>query len=205
MGSSLLAFAGVAVALSATPGPAMALVVRNAALDGRRGALLVTLGNGLGVLVWAALAAIGVSALVAASEAAFLALKLVGAAVLVTLGAQALRGRGTPETLPTERAPRGPRAALRDGVVTSLANPKLAVFFVALFPGFVPSGEPVLPWALAMAVILVCVDLVLFSLLAAVVVRARDGYARSRLARRIERVTGGVLIALGVRLAFEAR
>jgi threonine/homoserine/homoserine lactone efflux protein len=89
--------------------------------------------------------------------------------------------------------------------VTSGANPKLAVFFVALFPQFVPHGAPVLPWTLAMAAILIAVDLVYFTALAWVVSRARHAVVGSGLARRIEQLTGAVMVGLGVRVALESR
>src|ERR671927_903483 len=90
---SLLSFAGIDVLVSLTPGPATALVVRSAALHGRREAMLTTLGNSTGILLWALASVLGISALVSASEAAFWVLKVVGAVVLVYLGVQALRGR----------------------------------------------------------------------------------------------------------------
>jgi threonine/homoserine/homoserine lactone efflux protein len=88
------------------------------------------------------------------------------------------------------------------GLVTSGANPKLAVFFIALLPQFVPSGAPVLPWTLAMAAILICVDLVYFTALAWAVTRAKRAIVGSR---RIERVTGAVMVGLGLRVALESR
>jgi threonine/homoserine/homoserine lactone efflux protein len=97
------------------------------------------------------------------------------------------------------------RRALRDGLITSLANPKLAVFFVALFPQFVPRGTPVLPAALAMVCVIVVFDLIWYSVLAALVSRARRHFVEGRWARRVERVTGAVLVGLGVRLALERR
>jgi threonine/homoserine/homoserine lactone efflux protein len=106
--------------------------------------------------------------------------------------------RGAPQ-------PRSRRAAFRDGLATSLANPKLAIFFVALFPQFVSDGSPVLPAALAMAAMIVVLDLVWYSTLAMLVDRTRRAFARSRLARRLERLMGAVLIALGVRVALEQR
>jgi threonine/homoserine/homoserine lactone efflux protein len=114
--------------------------VRSAATGGQRRALATTVGNSVGVLAWGCFAAMGIAAVVATSAEAFTAVKLVGAVVLVVLGLQSLRGRRAD---PARRARRG--APLRDGLVTSLANPKLAVFFVALFPQFVPDGAPVLP------------------------------------------------------------
>src|SRR5215218_8440260 len=119
---ALVAFAPVAVLLTVTPGAATALVVRSAAVGGRRRALATTIGNSLGVLSWGLFAAMGIAAVVATSAEAFTAVKLVGAAVLVVLGLQSLRGRrgAAPRPEPARGAP------LRDGLITSLANPKLA-------------------------------------------------------------------------------
>lgn len=201
MASTLISFLGVAVLVSLLPGPATALVVRSAALHGRREAFHTVLGNSTGILLWALASVLGISALVAASSVAFAVLKVVGAVVLVWLGVQALRGAGPAR----EGVPGIARSAFGQGLLTSGANPKLAVFFVALFPQFVPSGAPVLPWTLAMAAILIAVDLVYFSALAWVVARARHAIVGSRLARRIEQLTGAVMIGLGARVALESR
>jgi threonine/homoserine/homoserine lactone efflux protein len=200
--STLISFLGVAVLLSLLPGPATALVVRSAAVHGRREAFQTVLGNSTGILGWALASVLGISALVAASETAFFALKVVGAIVLVYLGAQALRGG--------KAAGEGGRVRIAgspfgQGLLTSGANPKLAVFFVALFPQFVPAHAPVLPWTLAMAAILIAVDLVYFTALAWVVSRAKRAVVGSRLARRVEALTGAVMIGLGVRVALESR
>jgi threonine/homoserine/homoserine lactone efflux protein len=199
----LLAFVPVAVVLTITPGPATALVVRSAALGGRGHALRTTCGNSLGVLAWAVLAALGVAALVATSVEAFTALKLAGAAVLMVLGVQALRRRGT--SGPGRARPLPPRGALRSGLLTSVSNPKLAVFFVALFPQFVPDGAPVLPAALLMACTIVLFDLVWYSVLAYLVTRAKRSFVEGPWMARFERLTGCVLIGLGARLALERR
>jgi threonine/homoserine/homoserine lactone efflux protein len=196
---TLVSFLGVAVLLSLLPGPATALVVRSAAVHGRREAFHTVLGNSTGILGWALCSVLGISALVAASEAAFAALKIAGAVVLLWLGVQALRGSAS------ARAPRAGRTAYRQGLLTSAANPKLAVFFIALFPQFVPPGAPVLPWTLAMALIVICVDVVYFSVLAWAVTRAKRALVGSRIARRVEKLTGAVMIALGVRVALESR
>src|SRR3954468_17317726 len=200
---TLVSFAGIAVLVSLTPGPATALVVRSAALHGRREALLVTAGNSTGIFMWAIASVLGISALVAASETAFWVLKIAGAVVLLYLGVQALRGTKPSED--DETPGRSRRTAYGNGLMTSFANPKLAVFFIALFPQFVPDGDAVLPTTLAMAVLLIAVDLVYFSLLALVVARAHHAVVSSKLARRIERITGAVMIGLGVRVAFERR
>ena len=199
--STLISFLGVAVLVSLLPGPATALVVRSAAVHGRREAFHTVLGNSTGILFWALASVLGISALVAASSVAFGVLKVMGAVVLVYLGVQALRGVGEAG----EGRPGLPRRPYVQGLVTSGANPKLAVFFIALLPQFVPDGAPVLPWTLAMAAILIAVDLVYFTALAWVVSRAKRAVVGSRLARRVEQLTGAVMIALGVRVAFESQ
>jgi threonine/homoserine/homoserine lactone efflux protein len=201
----LLTFIPVAAALTLTPGAATALVIRSAVRGGRREALVTSAGNSLGVLAWAIAAALGVAAVVAASAEAFMVVKIVGAIVLVLLGVQALLGRGRHDSAADPAVPTRPRSALRDGLVTSVANPKLAVFFVGLFPQFVPSGAPVLPVAVAMALIIVALDLVWYSTLAWLVTRAKRAFVEGPWMRRTERLTGSVLVALGARLALERR
>ncbi len=198
--STLVAFVPVAALLTITPGAATAMIVRNAATGGRRHAFACTLGNEVGVVTWALLAALGVAAVVATSAEVFAIVKLAGAAVLIVLGVQSLRGHRK-----RAASERPQKDALRDGVVTSLTNPKLAVFYVALFPQFVPDGEPILPYALAMAAILAVFDLAWYSAIAYGVTRAKRAFLEGPWARRVERFTGAVLIALGVRLALERR
>jgi threonine/homoserine/homoserine lactone efflux protein len=193
-------FLPIAVLLSLAPGPATAMVVRNALRDGWRSAFLTVVGNELGVVIWALLSVLGISALVAASEVAYLTLKLVGACVLIWIGVQYLRGGGEPAEAPSSSA-----RPFRDGVLTSLSNPKLAVFFVALFPQFVDAGAPVLPATLLMAAMLAVFDFAWYTALAVMVSRAREGFMRSRLARWLERTMGAVLIALGARVALDHR
>jgi threonine/homoserine/homoserine lactone efflux protein len=192
----LAAFVPVAALLTLAPGPATALVVRSAVVGGRRGALLTTLGNSVGVLAWGVFAAVGIAAVVATSAHAFTVVKLAGAVALIVLGLQSLwRGRrlpAAPRRTTTDTPPlAGPARipAVRDGLVTSLANPKLAVFYVALFPQFVAAGGPVLPSALAMAALVVSFDLVWYSLLAYVVARARRAFVEGPWLRRAERLT----------------
>jgi threonine/homoserine/homoserine lactone efflux protein len=197
----LLAFVPVAALLTITPGAATAMVVRSAVRGGRRRALLTTIGNSIGVLAWGCFAAVGIAAVVAASAEAFTAIKLIGAVVLLILGLQSLRGKAAERTV---AAPPG-GAPLRDGLLTSIANPKLAVFFAALFPQFVPDGTSVLGSALLMATLIVAFDLVWYSTLAYLVARARQAFVDGRWLARVERLTGAVLVGLGVRLALERR
>lgn len=205
MGGVLWAFVPIAIVVTVTPGPATALVIRSALRGGRRAALATIAANSLCVLVWAALSVLGMSALVAASATAFAALKVVGAVVLVHLGVQALRRAGRGEEIVVGRSGLPPARAFRDALLTGITNPKLAVFFVALFPQFVPAGASVLGTALLMAVTIVALDVVWYGTLSAAVIRVRRGVIGRRVAAWLERATGAVLIALGVRVALDAR
>lgn len=198
----LLAFLPVAAVLTLAPGAATALVVGHAAVGGRWPAFCATLGNALGVLGWALLAALGVAAAVAASAEAFTVVKIVGAMTLFVLGVQAIRQGRSP---PARRAPTRSRSAVRQGLLTSLSNPKLAVFFVALFPQFIPDGEPILPSALIMAATIVVLDLIWYSALAYAVGRARRAFVDGPWLRRFQQMSGGALIVLGLRVAVERR
>ena len=205
---TLVTFLPVAALLSLTPGAATAMVVRSAVRGGRRRAFFTTAGNSIGVLAWAACVAAGIATVIATSAEAFTAVKLVGGAFLIVMGARSLR---TSHPAPPAGGDAGPIAidsdqkALRDGLVTSLANPKLAVFFVALFPQFVPPRGAVFPTAFGMAAVIVAVDLVWYSILALVVSRAKRALVDGPWQRRIDRLTGAVLVGLGFRLALERR
>jgi threonine/homoserine/homoserine lactone efflux protein len=201
---ALLTFLPVAALLTILPGPATALVVQSAFQGGRAEALRTTAGNSLGILVWALFAAFGLAAVVAASGEAFTLMKLACGAALVYLGAQAIwRSRHGPER---PRTPAGPALGpFQSGLATSISNPKLAVFFVALFPQFVPPGEPVLPYALAMVAVQVALDLAYYSAIAWAVVRARRVVRRASWMRWVERVTGAAMVALGLRVILDRR
>lgn len=199
----LWAFIPIAIVVTVTPGPATALVIRSALRGGRRAALATIAANSVCVLVWGALSVLGISALVATSEAAFAVLKVAGAVVLVYLGVQALRRAGRGEEIVVGGRGLAPTRAFRDALLTGITNPKLAVFFVALFPQFVPAGAPVLTTALLMAITIVALDVVWYGALAAGVIRVRHGLIGRRIAAWFERVTGTVLVALGVRVAFD--
>lgn len=208
---ALVTFVPIAALLTLTPGVATALVVRNASRGGRRAAFFTTAGNSIGVLMWGALAAAGLAAAVATSARVFTVVKVVGAAVLFVMGARSLLGRDAGSTgvegeapVPA-RAPSTDLSSARDGLITSVANPKLAVFFVALFPQFIPRHAPVLAAALAMAGLIVAFDLVWYTALAYLVTRAKRAFVAGPWARRVERMTGAVLIGLGIRLAIERR
>jgi threonine/homoserine/homoserine lactone efflux protein len=204
MARALVAFLPVAALLTILPGPATALVVQAAYRGGKREALRTIAGNSLGILIWALLAALGLGAVVAASATAFSTMKVVCGVVLIVLGIQAIRGarrRGEAVAPPARPAPR----PLRAGLVTSVSNPKLAVFFVALFPQFVPDGAPVLPYALALVALQVACDVAYYSALAWMVARARRAFTSSPLMSWVERLTGTVMVGFGLRVMLERR
>jgi threonine/homoserine/homoserine lactone efflux protein len=201
MAGALLSFVPIAALLVITPGPATALVVHSAARGGRRYALVAASGNSLGLVAWALASVLGVSALVAASEAAYGALKFVGALVLIALGVQALRRAARGEERTASRPEPRHRAAFRDGLVTALSNPKVAVFYIVLLPQFVPADAPVLPVTMLLAAVQIALAFSWHLILATLVGRARQAFARAAVRRRIEGVTGAVLIGLGLRLA----
>ena len=200
-------FVPVAFLLTLTPGPAFALVVRTALAADARSALLAILGNGVGVLAWALLSIAGITALIAASEVAFLTLRVVGAVVLVVIGVRyvraARRARHDGEQPHPELPSASGRGPFRDGLLSSMANPGLAVFFVALLPQFVPDNSNVLGPTLLMGLLVVAFDVVWYGSVAYGVARAKRVLISSALARRIEQLTGVVLIGLGLRLAVE--
>jgi threonine/homoserine/homoserine lactone efflux protein len=193
-------FLAIAIVVTITPGPGTPTVLRVAPRYGRRAATQAILGNGVGVLFWGALSAVGVSSLILASTIAYDVLRVAGAAMLIAIGLRSLVTRHVAQRDEGRARPAGWRA----GLVTSVSNPKLSAFFVALFPQFVRPGAPVLPLALAMAATIVLFDLLWFSTLAFTVDRARTILA-TPLRRSLERFAGAVMVGFGVKLAAEAR
>ena len=196
-------FLAIAIIVTITPGPGTATILRVAGRDGRRAATSAIFGNSIGVLLWGSLSAVGVSSLILASQIAYDVLRIGGAAVLVVLGIRSLLGRHA-ET--AERPDRDSRSAAgwRAGLLTSVSNPKLAAFFVALFPQFLRPGTPLLPIALAMAATIVMFDLIWYSTLAFTVDRARR-ILGPRIQHRLERISGAVMVGFGLKLASETR
>ena len=207
---ALIAFVGVAALTIMTPGPDTALTVRNALIGGRACGIATALGVSLGLTVWTVTASAGIAALLVASEPAFMAVKFVGAAYLVYLGAQslwhALRGGGGAHPL-DGRAPRGltPRTALRQGILNDLGNPKIAVFFTTLLPQFAPSHGPAFATLLAFGLVFCTMTFVWLVLYSVVIARAGEALRRPRIRRAIDAVMGAALVAIGVRVAAERR
>jgi threonine/homoserine/homoserine lactone efflux protein len=194
-----------------TPGPDTALTIRNTLLGGRSGGVSTAFGVVTGQAVWALATSAGIAALLLASEPAFAAVKLLGAAYLVFLGAQAivgaLRSGRWHEPADGVRPTRSLRArtAYRQGVISNLGNPKMAAFFPSLLPQFAPGGEASFLGLLVLGLLFCLMTLVWLTGYAFAVAKAGDLFRRARVRRWIEGVTGAVLVALGVRLATSHR
>jgi threonine/homoserine/homoserine lactone efflux protein len=201
-------FLVVSTVVIVTPGPDTALTIRNTLLGNRRSGIFTALGVITGQASWALATAVGIAALLAASEPAFAAVKLLGAAYLIFLGGQALlaalrhrpgaRAEGSPRRLPAA-------VAFRQGVVSNLGNPKMAAFFPALLPQFAPGGGASFPALLGLGLLFCSLTLVWLTAYAVAVAKAGDYLRRPNIRRLTEAVTGAVLVALGLRLATERR
>ena len=213
LATSLPAFLLAVLLISASPGPAMALILRRAALRGLAGAVPTVLGLELGLYCWALFAGAGFAALVAASEVAYVVLRVVGAAVLLYLGAKAFRAawrdRRTGSEAVAAPAGRPPRrrgwGAVGGGVVVQLANPKAAVFMIAFYPQFVPADGPVFTTTALLGLLQITVETALYLGLAAGVARAGRWFRRPHIQRRLEVVSGTVLVGLGLRVAVSSQ
>lgn len=202
---SLLAFVAAASLLTITPGLDTALVLRTAALGGSRRAAFAAIGVAAGCLVWGAVAAVGLSALLAASRPAYATLKWVGAAYLIWLGLKSLcRPRSQFKSGPPASLERGSgaAAAFRRGLLTNLLNPKVGVFYVTFLPQFVPAGAPVAVFTFMLACIHVLLGLVWFAALIAAAAPLGRWLSRPRVTKTLDRITGAVFIGFGLRLAF---
>jgi threonine/homoserine/homoserine lactone efflux protein len=200
---SLGIYVVASLALIATPGQDMIYVITRSLAQGRLAGLASALGVCIGILVHTALAALGVGAILHASESLFVLLKLAGAAYLVYLGLRMVLSRRPASLELAARAPLSPLSLVWQGVLSNVTNPKIVLFFFAFLPQFIDpaSAHPTR-------------DLVFLGVLYAALalpVKAAVGVAAGSLSERVlrhpsallwmNRVSGGVLIALGLRLA----
>ena len=191
-------FALTSLVLIALPGPDQALIMRNALVRGRTAGLRTMLGGATGLTLHAAAAALGVSALLATSAAAYATLKLVGIAYLLYLGVKMLLSARKPGE--PEQEARGGRPFVQ-GFVSNALNPKVALFFLTFVPQFLPDSGSTLPVALALSAIFAAIYVAWFSGLVTLVGLASDALRSPRVKAWIERVTGSALVAFAGRLA----
>ncbi len=227
----LVAFLGVSAVVICVPGPDTALTVRNALAGGRRCGVATAAGVAAGQAVWTLATSVGIAELIQASEPAFLVMRTVGAAYLVALGLQSLwtasgirfPGRlrsptGGPGTGPGgSGAPAGPGGsgpgarrrmrpgrALRQGMVSNLANPKMAAFFLSLLPQFASPAQGA-GGIVGLGLVFCVMTFGWLGLYSVVVDRARAVLSRSWVRRALDGVSGVVLVGFGARLALQQR
>ena len=199
--------------LTISPGADMALVARVAVARGHRAAVWTSLGICAGLPLHAAASALGLAAVLAASATAFTVLKLLGAAYLVWLGLSAIREAGRSEATtgvaPADALPPYPHAgsarAFLQGFLSNALNPKVALFYLAFLPQFMRPDDSVFGRSLLFAAIHAAQGIVWLTLYAYALDRLGALIRRSGVRLWLERTTGAVLIALGLRLAFERR
>ena len=203
--TQLLAFIGISLLLSVTPGPDMAVVTKNALAHGRRGVVLTTTGIALALAMWVSATAVGLSALLRASGELLFVLKLAGAAYLAYIGVRTLlESRRRPSDFLAEApAPAPGHAIFRQGFLSAISNPKLGVFFVTFLPQFVAPGQALLPRLLELGMVFAVIGWTWMNVYGLFITRIRDFITAPRVRQWMQRVTGVVLLGFGARLAVE--
>ena len=210
MPSQLIPFLLFVIVLTIVPGPDLALGLRNSLRGGSAAMWWTGLGCCAGLLVHAVASVIGLSAVFAASAQLYLAIKIAGACYLVWLGATTLwkswRRRAEPvepvEVVAPGR-PIGRRTAFRQGLVSNLLNPKIILLFLTLLPQFIEPGEPRAETSAVFTLVFLGVALVYWRLASWLVGGLRQVLTRRRVRLALERITGGVMVALGLRVAVD--
>ncbi|CAN5369456.1 LysE family translocator [soil metagenome] len=206
----IAAFTAAATLITITPGADMALVARRAIADGWRRASVTSAGVVTGLLVHATASAVGISAILVRSATAFTVLKIVGAGYLVVLGILSCRAarrtaREPAESGDGERPPRSGRTSFVQGFLNNVLNPKPALFYLAFLLQFFQPGDPVIALTGILVAIHIAISIVWLVTWGWLVSRASGMVAGSRWRAALERVTGCVLVALGLRLATTSR
>ncbi|MCP2260316.1 Threonine/homoserine/homoserine lactone efflux protein [Streptoalloteichus tenebrarius] len=210
MPAQLLPFLLVVTILTITPGPDWAIVLRNGMRGGASLAWWTGLGCCTGIAVHAAAAVLGLSALLAASATAYTVVKLAGAAYLVYLGVSALwhsrRGAAPAPVAEVDAATgevvtRG--AAFRQGVLNNLLNPKIALLFLTLLPQFVAADEPRTATSAVLAAVFLLSAVLWWRVFSLAVGALGRALTRDRVRLALERLTGAVLVALGIKVALD--
>jgi threonine/homoserine/homoserine lactone efflux protein len=202
--SAFLLVAGVVVI---TPGPDMAVVARNTLAGGRGAGIATTLGIVTGLVVWAVAAVLGLAAILRASSEAWSIIQLVGAVYLLMLGAQTLWAtwaRRAPSVGTSRRRIGMPTGSpFRQGLLTNLLNPKVALLFTSFLPQFVAPGPDAALETALLAAAFLAMGLIWLIGLSVFTTSFGDLLRRPRVRRTLDTITGVVLVALGLRMATE--
>lgn len=204
---SVLAFSAAAALIVLLPGPDTLVVLRSLLREGRQVAARTVAGVLTGLMIWVLGAALGLSALLRASNDGYTALRIAGAVYLCVLGVQAWRARGASAELDISETTARRRGLIGSGylagLTTDLLNPKVGVFFVTFLPAFVPHGDPIPLTTLLLGAIFVIETGLYFFVFLRFADRLLGALSRPRVRRVLDRCTGTVLVAFGVRLALE--
>ncbi|WP_198414882.1 LysE family translocator [Piscinibacter terrae] len=197
-----------ALLVNLTPGPDMLFVIGNSAANGKRAGVMASLGVGAGCVLHTVLAAVGLSALLAASAVAFEVVKWVGAAYLVWVGLQMLRSR--PSSEPGATAVADPRKVFWQGALTNALNPKVALFFLAFLPQFISPGESgqVMAFVVLGTIFNVggtAINVAMSFMAGAVREQMSQSASAGRVGAWLRRAVGAVFVGLGVKLALSSR
>ncbi len=211
---ALIAFTAAAGLLTITPGLDTALVLRTAAIEGSRRAMLAGAGICLGCLTWGLAVAVGLGGLLAVSRFAYNALRLLGACYLMFLGANLFfRARPLGAALDLSDSPRAAEAPSNDssfrwfarGFLTNILNPKVGVFYVTFLPQFVPSGVNVTLFSMLLATIHATEGVLWFAALTLATRPLSNWLRRPGVAKTLDRATGVVFIGFGLELVLDRR
>lgn len=207
MPSHLLVYFGVVVAIALLPGPDTAVVTKNALIHGREAAVGSAFGINAGLMVWTLATALGVAELLRRSATVYDLLKLAGALYLIWIGLRALWASRRTAAHAVSRSSDGratdSRGGFRQGLLSNLANPKVGIFFTSLLPQFVSAHAAALPQMLMLGGIFISFNLVWMSGYALAAVRLSHVLSRTRVKATIDRVSGLVLVGVGVGLALD--
>jgi threonine/homoserine/homoserine lactone efflux protein len=202
---ALLAFTTAAGLLTITPGLDTALVLRTAAVDGGRRALLAGLGVCLGCLVWGLAVAVGLGGLLALSRLAYDVLRVVGALYLMYLGVRLLL-RPAPSLDLSRAGGTAPSPSwFARGLLTNLLNPKVGIFYVTFLPQFIPSGSSVTAFSILLAGIHAVEGMCWFGLLVLATRPLSRWLNRPGVAKGLDRVSGVVFLGFGLGLLLDRR
>ena len=207
---ALVSFTFASVLIVLLPGPDSLVVVRGLVRGGRRGGASTAAGVLAGLAVWVAATTLGLSALLRASETGYETLKIAGAGYLLWIGARSLLAvrRSAGQVAAEGDGPMAPAPLLGGsgfgaGFLTDILNPKVGVFFISFLPGFVPAGHSVGWTTLGFGIWYTVLSALYFIGLIAVSGTIATWMAQARIRRRLDALTGLVLVGFGLRLATE--
>jgi threonine/homoserine/homoserine lactone efflux protein len=205
--AALITFAVVGAAITISPGPDSLLVLRTAVVAGPQKAFAAAAGICTGLLGWALSAAFGISVILAESKLLYDLLKWAGAAYLCWLGIRLLLTSRTSQQVSARPDSAGFRwdQSFSIGLLTNISNPKVGMFYVSLLPQFVPDGVSAGPFMAGLAAIHIAEGAVWFALLILATRPLARWLARPHVLQKLDRLTGVILIGLGIRLTLDQR